>query len=330
MGTWGARIYEDDIALDVRHDFMTEYHNGTAVPTIEAMIREESIEGDNPDNDDVVILALCCAELETGTLTDETKKQALEVIESGRQYRLWLEEADKAEAGLRSRELTLIKKYVDNYEGKPIKRKSWVELQREDKEVSELSDESNDKLDDAGWHEPKGLDVDDDSYFEYAGAHIAAFTNWLVTRDYYNLRYPELSKLLDKAKSGKITPFQFFDQAMDQKFFSHDAKSEVRDFVAAYYTGGRDFYVYDYTQVVAKGRDLYSFLPTAEGYEAIARRIDQRLGEYRNKPYQPGEGASRKINQALAGAYLLGIISLGVFGFGCYLIFQSLHDMFGW
>jgi hypothetical protein len=38
MGAWGARIYEDDTALDVRGDFMDMLYGDLGIKTIEANI----------------------------------------------------------------------------------------------------------------------------------------------------------------------------------------------------------------------------------------------------------------------------------------------------
>jgi hypothetical protein len=132
MGTWGTRIYEDDNALDIRSEFMDENHAGTSVREIENTILEEYLEKDVQANNDVTWLALCCVELETGTLTPKVSKQALAIIASGRQYDHWLAEAGKEAAAQRKHELTLIKKYIDQYSGQPVKRTSWLELQKAD------------------------------------------------------------------------------------------------------------------------------------------------------------------------------------------------------
>src|SRR5687768_9132241 len=112
MGAWGARIYEDDTALDIRADFRERLEQGHNVEDIEIDVLHDYLI-DYAENDDVVHLALCCVELETGTLTKSVKEKALEVIDSGRQKEYWLQEAGKVGAGLRKRELTLIRKYIE-------------------------------------------------------------------------------------------------------------------------------------------------------------------------------------------------------------------------
>lgn len=77
MGAIGARIYEDDIALDLRGDFRDYYYASTPVTEIEDTLLDDYL-NDDDRYDDVVWLALCCAELETGTLTDRVKTKALD------------------------------------------------------------------------------------------------------------------------------------------------------------------------------------------------------------------------------------------------------------
>lgn len=287
MGTWGTRIYEDDLALNIRGEFLEQYRRGVKVPDIEQAIKTNYFE--DSDTNDVAVLALCCVELEIGALTSTTKKQALEVIESGRQPKRWLEEAGKTEAGLRAHELSLIKRYIKNYVGKPVRRRSWVELQRDDK--TSLDDiaagDTGEKLDDADWHEfkPEG-EIDDETYMAQAAAHIAGFAYWLVTRHYYQTPDGAPEKLEEELVAGKCSPAKFLDQAMDGKLLTVNAKPDLRGFLAAYYEGGRHFYMDDYAEVVLKDRKEYSFVPTNAEYDKLAARLDERLADYRREPYE--------------------------------------------
>lgn len=100
------------------------------VAAIEETILQEY--ADDNDELDIAKLALCCVELETGTLSATIRKAALGVIKSGTNIARWEEDGDTADVGKRKHELTLVRKYIEAYNGKPEKRKSWVELQNED------------------------------------------------------------------------------------------------------------------------------------------------------------------------------------------------------
>lgn len=135
MGTWGTRIYEDDTALDVRHRFLSYIstlpsEQRTRQETIAEI--EQVIYGEfKGDDADTVTLALCCVELEKGLLTEETKRNTLEVIGSGRDIARW-DDAASEDFAKRKDELTLIRKYIEDYDGRPVMRKSWIELQKSD------------------------------------------------------------------------------------------------------------------------------------------------------------------------------------------------------
>lgn len=295
MGTWGTRVYEDDTALDIRHDFMNQLNDGVAVDDIERMVEEESIDPDQQDNNDVVWLALCCAELETGTLTDKVKNIALEIIASNRQYGVWLVEGGKELAGARKRELTLVRKYIENYDGTPVKRKSWVQLQKEEASYAD-EDEDNwttrEKLDDASWHSEaaeKYKNEDDESVLVRAGAHIAVFVHWLITRGYFVAEDTETQKVAAGVKSGALSADQFLYKYMDGKLFLKEVAPDVQDFALAYYP---ERCAADYQKTIMADRELYGFVPTLEEQKQLALVIDEQLAGYKKAPYKPLHGSS--------------------------------------
>lgn len=135
MGAWGTRIYEDDFCLDVRADYLEDLANSISPAEAEEQLLKDVEEAydNNTHLNDLAILSLGCAQLETATLTPSIKQKVLEVIDSGRDADYWREETDAEEAGLRKRELTLVRKYVTTYKGEKVRRKSWIDLQRADK-----------------------------------------------------------------------------------------------------------------------------------------------------------------------------------------------------
>lgn len=137
MGTWGTQIYEDDAALDVRDEFMALRAKDISIDEIEASITKDFIEDKYPDGNDVVMLALCCAELETGTLTNATKDKALEIIHSGRQVEFWAAESDESDANDRKQELEWLKSIILAYDDKPVDHPKWSSMQHSSKQTLE-------------------------------------------------------------------------------------------------------------------------------------------------------------------------------------------------
>lgn len=125
MGTWGTKIYEDDAALDVHDEFLELHGKSVNIAEIESRIESEFIDTKYPDGNDVVILALCCSELETGTLTDATKEKALEIIASERQIKFWQQEATEEYAERRKLELDTLKTIIEHYAGSPVENDDW-------------------------------------------------------------------------------------------------------------------------------------------------------------------------------------------------------------
>lgn len=138
MGAWGTRIYEDDTALDVRSDYLGLIKSGISHSDAEKQILSTHSYKENIKDyyNDLIILALCCAQLELATLSENIKQKALNIIESGNDIEFWLETGNKESAGLRKRELQLIKKYINSYNEKPVKRQSWLKLQATNKQIT--------------------------------------------------------------------------------------------------------------------------------------------------------------------------------------------------
>jgi hypothetical protein len=287
MGAWGARIYEDDTALDVRGDFMDMLYGDLGIKTIEANIHEMYIEDDSQENNDIVLLALCCAELETGTLTEHTKKAALEVIDSGRQYDVWLKEAGKDDAALRKRELTLIRKYIDNYNGKPVKRRSWLELQKEqDEDEAEgwaPGPEYEGVVDEVSKHVPNvTARSNEDGIHMLAGAHLASLVYWLITRGYYLPASEKDTQAMAEVREGKLDADIFLIDHMGSKLRFSNIHPDIHDFIYAYYP---EPYVYDYAaNALKKGQEIYGAVPERGMQERVAHAIDKRLVAYRHNP----------------------------------------------
>lgn len=283
MGTWGTRIYEDDMALDLRADFLDGVHSGEDISVLETRLLDEYADEDAPEIQDVALLALACAELESGTLSDKMKAAALEVIASGRQYEHWKQEASPADAGRRKRELKRIKQYLETYDGTPVKRKSWTALQKADPAQTVISDDADettvDKLDDVSWHMQDEIGQETEAeYFARHASGVACMVHWAAThgllakRDSGSTKYP----------SKSLSIFTYIDEYFDGKLFDSDFKAgDARNFVTTYYNGS---YYADLILEIQKDRDNYSYILSRKELDAMAKYIDARYAEYKKDP----------------------------------------------
>lgn len=101
MGSWGAGLFEDDVARDVEQAFEAAMASGASVPAatrqvLDAFRAEAADEDDGP----VVILALAVSQWRLGKLQEKLKGEAFAVLEAGRGLQRW---ADEDEATLSAR-----------------------------------------------------------------------------------------------------------------------------------------------------------------------------------------------------------------------------------
>jgi hypothetical protein len=95
VGTWGVGIFSDDTALDVRNDWRDLLGEGLDAETATGRLLEEWGQSANdPDEGPVVWLALAAAQMSTGRLTEEVRKHALSLIDSGADLRRWKGSSD--------------------------------------------------------------------------------------------------------------------------------------------------------------------------------------------------------------------------------------------
>ena len=93
MGSWGAKLYQDDIAEDVRDKFKDLLHRGkTAEEITKQMIEEYSYEIGDPDDGPVFWLALADTQWNLGRLMPGVREQALELLTRGCDLARWHEE----------------------------------------------------------------------------------------------------------------------------------------------------------------------------------------------------------------------------------------------
>lgn len=112
MGTWGAKIYQDDIALDVRDKFKDLLRRGkTAEEITKNLIAEYEYAINDPDDGPVFWFALADTQWELGRLMPEVKKQAVACLDKGGDLARWQIENPK---------LAIIRKKVLDELGKKL------------------------------------------------------------------------------------------------------------------------------------------------------------------------------------------------------------------
>ena len=84
MGTWGAKLYQDDLALDIKEDYIEKLKSGK---TNEEALKEilEMYEESIKDEEEGPIFWLVLADTmwKVGRLTKEVKEKAIQEIERG-------------------------------------------------------------------------------------------------------------------------------------------------------------------------------------------------------------------------------------------------------
>ena len=90
MGVWGVKIFQDDVACDVKDDYLNRlkvgYTNEEA--TKEVIERNEDFTSDYDDRE-IFWMALAATQWKYGRLLPEVKKEALKCIQSGRNLERW-------------------------------------------------------------------------------------------------------------------------------------------------------------------------------------------------------------------------------------------------
>jgi hypothetical protein len=111
MGAWGAGIFQDDTACDVRdsyNDFVALKFNDDEI--LQELIQQFQISGEEDNVDESTFwIALALSQHKMGRLSDSVKEKALEYINSGRALKDWAELAEDDKASIKSREKALQK-----------------------------------------------------------------------------------------------------------------------------------------------------------------------------------------------------------------------------
>ena len=128
MGTWGPKLYEDDVAQDIKETYeelvKTEKDNEKIIKEICSIFKEE-IE----DQDERAIFWMVLADLlyKQKRLTKYVKEKALEEIERGENLERWKDEASKEDYMVRKKEIDILKEKLEKYEENKPKNYKYEE-----------------------------------------------------------------------------------------------------------------------------------------------------------------------------------------------------------
>jgi DNA-binding TFAR19-related protein (PDSD5 family) len=137
MGSWGAKLYQDDIAEDVREQFKDLLHRGKTTEEItKQMIDEYSDIIGDPDDGPVFWFALADTQWNLGRLMPEVSERALELLARGCDLAKWHKEDPKLVA-LREKVLEELQQKL-NTKQPPEKKMSQYRLYKCDWKIGDV------------------------------------------------------------------------------------------------------------------------------------------------------------------------------------------------
>lgn len=93
MGAWGVKIYQDDVACDVKEEYVEALKKGISNEEITEKLIEEYTSYEDEEEEAIFWIALSDIQWKYGRLKEEVKVNALRVIESGIDLRKWEEDS---------------------------------------------------------------------------------------------------------------------------------------------------------------------------------------------------------------------------------------------
>ena len=117
MGTWGPKLYEDDLAEDIKNEYEELLEKGKnnrdAIEDIYQIYKEEI---EDPDEKSVFWMVLADILYKNKNLTEFVKEKALKEIELGENLERWKNEASEEDYIIRKKEIDKLKKKLNSYQ----------------------------------------------------------------------------------------------------------------------------------------------------------------------------------------------------------------------
>lgn len=148
MGIWGPKMYEDDLAQDIKENYKTLLQKGkTNEETISEILSSYKEEIKDIDEGPVFWMVFADTLWDYGRLTEEIKEKAIQEIELGNNLNKWKKEGTLKEYKIRERELEKLKEKLNmpmTKEKKICKESRYkFEGQPGDVYIYKLSEEAN-------------------------------------------------------------------------------------------------------------------------------------------------------------------------------------------
>lgn len=113
MSTWGSKIFEDDVALDIKCSFEDALDEGKSVEeATHDVLKENAPYFQDEEDAPVAYWTLALLQLEHGGLTDDVSKKALHYITVGADLERWREEGDPRSYAARKRVVDQLHGYL--------------------------------------------------------------------------------------------------------------------------------------------------------------------------------------------------------------------------
>ena len=124
MGTWGARLTDDDFALDIIDEYFERFDKGEDPTEIRRILEETNIESINdPDEGHLFWLALAKAQWDIGNLDRDVLQKVLKIVESDIDTVVWLKlDGEKPEKRRQSLQAFALKIQTPREKPRKIKR----------------------------------------------------------------------------------------------------------------------------------------------------------------------------------------------------------------
>ena len=117
MGTWGPKLYEDDLAEDIKNEYEELLEKGKnnkeAIEDIYQIYKEEI---EDSEEKSVFWMVLADILYKNKNLTKFVKEKALKEIELGENLERWKNEASEEDYIIRKKEIEKLKKKLDSYQ----------------------------------------------------------------------------------------------------------------------------------------------------------------------------------------------------------------------
>lgn len=127
MGAWGCGIYQDDMALDIKEEFVGKLKRGKEAKEASKEIIEEYITEEDEELNLIVWSVLADQEWKLGRLEEEIKKKAIEYIEEEKGLEVWKESGGEKDYKKRKQVLEKLKEQIESEQPEKKKiTKAWV------------------------------------------------------------------------------------------------------------------------------------------------------------------------------------------------------------